>query len=254
MANRNIAVQLFSILLIGIPSLIGGCDMNTNAESDDPTRQVERDGMVDWQIAARGVKNPNVLAAMRRVPRHRFVPAEFADYAYEDHPQPIGYGQTISQPYIVAFMTEKIAPQPGQKILEVGTGSGYQAAVLAEMGLKVYSIEIVEPLAMRAAEMLKQLGYDQVTVRAGDGYHGWPEEAPFDAIIVTAAPREIPKPLMDQLAIGGRMIIPVGSFFQELILVHRTEHGYRQTRVLPVAFVPMTGEAEKGTSKSEKQD
>lgn len=254
MADRNIVVQLLSVLLVGVLSLIGGCDMNTNAEPDDPTRQVERDGMVHWQIIARGVKNQHVVAAMRKVPRHRFVPAEFADYAYEDHPQPIGYGQTISQPYIVAFMTEKIDPHPGQKVLEIGTGSGYQAAVLAEIGLNVYSIEIVEPLAKRAAATLKELGYDQVKVRVGDGYQGWPEEAPFDAIIVTAAPREIPKPLMNQLAIGGRMIIPVGTFFQELILVQRTEHGYRQTHVLPVAFVPMTGEAEKGPSKSEKQD
>lgn len=204
-----------------------------------------REQMVAQQIAARGVKDKRVLQAMRDVPRHLFVPKEMQPYAYADSPLPIGYEQTISQPYIVAFMTEALGLRPVDRVLEVGTGSGYQAAVLSVLVREVYSIEIVEPLAKEATERLKHLGYTNVKVRAGDGYRGWPEEAPFDAIIVTAAPDHIPKPLLDQLSLNGRLVIPVGKAFQTLIRITRTEKGYKKERLLPVQFVPMTGEAEK---------
>jgi protein-L-isoaspartate(D-aspartate) O-methyltransferase len=212
--------------------------------SEADARDEERLRMVSRQIESRGVRDRAVLAAMRAVPRHRFVPASEQASAYADHPLPIGYQQTISQPYIVAFMTELAAVKPGDTVLEVGTGSGYQAAVLAEMGVKVYSIEIVAPLAEQASETLAALGYD-VTVRHGDGYAGWPEHAPFDAILVTAAPPKIPEPLERQLEVGGRLVIPVGEYFQSLLVVTRTRDGYRQKDVLPVRFVPMTGEAQK---------
>jgi protein-L-isoaspartate(D-aspartate) O-methyltransferase len=182
---------------------------------------------------------------MRAVPRHRFVPEAWRRFAYSDQPLPIGEEQTISQPYIVALMTELLSLRPGDKVLEIGTGSGYQAAVLAEITDQVYSIEIIESLAESAAERLGQLGYDKVQVRAGDGYRGWPEEAPFDAIIVTAAPDHVPEPLLAELAPGGRLVIPVGSFFQELKRITRRADGtFREESVLPVRFVPMTGEAE----------
>ena len=199
--------------------------------------------MVSTQIESRGVRDPQVLRAMRAVPRHRFVPASERSSAYDDRPLPIGHQQTISQPYIVALMSELADLKPGDKVLEVGTGSGYQAAVLAEMGVKVFSIEIVAPLAKQAKATLTKLGYD-VEVRHGDGYAGWPEHAPFDAVIVTAAPPQIPEPLKEQLKIGGRLVIPVGTHFQSLIRVTRTKIGFRQESVLPVRFVPMTGEAQ----------
>lgn len=199
--------------------------------------------MVERQIASRGIRDPQVLRAMRAVPRHRFVPESQRASAYEDRPLPIGHQQTISQPYIVALMSELADLKRGDKVLEVGTGSGYQAAVLAEMGVEVFSIEIVEPLAKQAAATLSELGYD-VTVRHGDGYAGWPEHAPFDAILVTAAPPRIPEPLEAQLALGGRLVIPVGKQFQSLVRVTRTENGLRKEKVLPVRFVPMTGEVQ----------
>ena len=200
--------------------------------------------MVRTQIASRGVRDPAVLRAMRTVPRHRFVPSSRGAAAYDDRPLPIGHRQTISQPYIVALMSELAHVKPGDRVLEVGTGSGYQAAVLAEMGVKVFSIEIVEPLAKRAKATLTELGYD-VAVRHGDGYAGWPEHAPFDAVVVTAAPPKIPEPLKQQLAVGGRLVIPVGKYAQSLIVVTRTENGFEEESVLPVRFVPMTGEAQK---------
>jgi len=204
-----------------------------------------RDAMVRDQIEQRGVRDPAVLAAMRAVPRHELVPADVRDMAYEDHPLPIGHRQTISQPFIVALMTERAGVQRGDKVLEVGTGSGYQAAVLAAMGAEVYSIEIVEPLARRAAADLERLGY-RVNVRAGDGYRGWPEAAPFDAILVTAAPPRVPQPLVEQLARGGRMVIPVGENYQELRVLTRDESGtVSEQKVIPVLFVPMTGEAQE---------
>jgi protein-L-isoaspartate(D-aspartate) O-methyltransferase len=200
--------------------------------------------MVRTQVESRGVRDPDVLRAMRVVPRHRFVPASQRRAAYDDRPLPIGHNQTISQPYIVALMTELADLKPGDTVLEVGTGSGYQAAVFAEMGVRVFSIEIVGPLAEKAKATLTALGYE-VEVRHGDGYAGWPEHAPFDAVVVTAAPPKIPEPLKQQLKIGGRLVIPVGKYFQSLILVTRTKSGFRQKEVLPVTFVPMTGEAQK---------
>ncbi len=208
--------------------------------------------MVETQIAARGVRDSLVLAAMRTVPRHLFVPDNLQDSAYDDSPLPIGHGQTISQPYIVAFMTECLRLKGGERVLEVGTGSGYQAAVLAEIADSVYSIEIVEALAAEARERLKRLGYKNVNVRQGDGYRGWPDKAPFDAIIVTAAPDHVPQPLIDQLKVGGRMIIPVGSIYQELLLITKEdERRVKEEAVLPVRFVPMTGEAERRPRRDE---
>ena len=201
--------------------------------------------MVDQQIAARGVSDPATLEAMRTVPRHEFLPLRLRDEAYMDYPLPIGHGQTISQPYIVAFMTEAIRPQPGEKILEIGAGSGYQAAILAQMGADVYTVEIVEPLAEMARQTLERLGYKNAHVLHGDGYRGWPEHAPFDAIIVTCAPDKIPPDLVAQLKDGGRMIIPVGGGMnQELILLRKQDGKVEKQSVLPVRFVPMTGEAE----------
>jgi protein-L-isoaspartate(D-aspartate) O-methyltransferase len=189
--------------------------------------------------------DPRVLEAMRRVPRHEFVPEDLRDAAYEDRPLPIGHGQTISQPSIVAVMTDLLRVQPGDRILEVGTGSGYQAAILAEMGAEVYSIEIIEPLARTARERLRRLGYDRVRVKLGDGYHGWPEHAPYDGIIVTAAASHVPPPLVRQLKPGARMVIPVGGRFttQYLMLVEKQPDGTIVTRqLLPVRFVPLTGQ------------
>jgi protein-L-isoaspartate(D-aspartate) O-methyltransferase len=206
----------------------------------------ERASMVAAQVVARGVRDARVIAAMREVPRHAFVPAEMVPFAYEDRPLPIGYEQTISQPYIVAVMSELAELGSADKALEIGTGSGYQAAVLARLCREVYTIEILEPLARRARQTLAQLGMQNVHVRAGDGYQGWPEQAPFDAIVVTAAPPEIPEPLKQQLGLGGRLVIPVGTALQELRVLTRTERGFEERRVLPVRFVPMTGEAQRG--------
>ena len=205
-----------------------------------------RERMVRQQLSApvRGITNARVLDVMRQVPRHELVAPQLRDRAYDDHPLPIGHGQTISQPYIVAFMTEKLEPKPDDRVLEVGTGSGYQAAVLARLVKEVYTIEIVEPLARRAEADLIRLGYTNVHVRAGDGYQGWPEAAPFDAIIVTCAPEAVPQPLVTQLKDGGRMIIPVGPFGEQQLILLRKEAGrLEQKDVLPVRFVPMTGEA-----------
>jgi len=204
----------------------------------------KREQMVQRQIEARGVSDKKVLEAMRRVERHLFIPMIGRLVAYGDHPVSIGYGQTISQPYIVAYMTESARLEPDDKVLEIGTGSGYQAAILAEIVGEVYTIEIVEPLAEQAEKRLKDLGYDNIVVRHGDGYKGWPEEAPFDAVVVTAAPDEIPQELVKQLKVGGRMVIPVGSFYQELYRITKTENGIEKERLLPVRFVPMIHGAE----------
>lgn len=215
----------------------------------DEARQAARGReMVDTQLVARGIRDPAVLAAMGRVPRHAFVPASERAWAYEDGPLPIGDGQTISQPYVVAFMTEAAAITPGMKVLEIGTGSGYQAAVLAEVGARVWSIEIVPTLADRARATLLGLGYgDRVTLRTGDGYRGWPEVAPFDRILLTAAPERVPEPLRAQLAVGGRMVLPVGpSEAQALVILDKlADGGWREEEAFPVRFVPMTGEAER---------
>jgi protein-L-isoaspartate(D-aspartate) O-methyltransferase len=201
-----------------------------------------REAMVKQQIEARGIRDSRTLAALGKVPRHLFVPPGLGGEAYGDYPLPIGHGQTISQPYIVAFMTEAMALEGGETVLEIGTGSGYQAAVLAEIAARVFSIEIVEPLAREAAERLKRLGHTNVEVRAGDGYLGWPEQAPFDAIMVTAAAPRIPEPLKQQLKDGGRLVIPVGEpSVQELMVLTRRGSRYEERRALPVRFVPMTG-------------
>jgi protein-L-isoaspartate(D-aspartate) O-methyltransferase len=198
-----------------------------------------RDAMVRDQIEARGVRDPRVLAALRAVPRERFVPVGERDAAYDDGPLPIGHGQTISQPYIVAIMTELVRPEPGDRVLEIGTGSGYQAAVLAKLVQRVYSIEIVPELASRARSTLSELGVENVEVFVGDGYRGLPEQAPFDGILLTAAPREVPQPLLDQLALGGRLVAPVGGFDQELRVLERTAEGVTTETLFPVRFVPL---------------
>ena len=214
------------------------------AASGDESRQRERDRMVDTQIEARDVSDPRTLAALRKVPRHLFVPENVRRSAYQDSPLPIGHGQTISQPFIVAYMTEIARITPDSRVLEIGTGSGYQAAVAAELSNHVYSIEIVPALAERAAANLKEAGYDRVHLRAGDGYHGWPEAAPFDVIIVTAAADSIPAPLVNQLKENGRMIIPVGPQFgaQNLVLVTKRDGKVRTRTSMPVMFVPFTRE------------
>jgi len=245
-AAAGVAVSLLSLAL----AAAGGCGSRRegtgvqSAENDADARR--RTNMVETQIATRGVRDPRVLAAMRKVPRHLFVePAERAR-AYEDHPLPIAGSQTISQPYIVALMTELLALPEKARVLEIGTGSGYQSAVLGEIASEVYSIEILPELARAAARKLAELGYTNVTVREGDGYRGWPEHAPFDGIIVTAAPESIPQPLLEQLAPGGRMVIPVGGFFQELKVFTRGPDGrITEQSIIPVRFVPMTGEVEK---------
>ena len=205
-----------------------------------------RRSMVQKHLRPRGIADKRVLEVMGRIRRQQFVPPSRQAEAYADRPLPIGHRQTISQPYIVALMTELVRPQAGSRALDIGTGSGYQAAVLAELCGKVYSIEIVKPLAEGARKRLAALGYENVTVRHGDGYRGWAEHAPFDVIIVAAAPDHVPQPLIDQLAPGGRMVIPVGRPFQDLLLIEKTKDGtVRRKNVAPVAFVPMTGEAQR---------
>lgn len=204
-----------------------------------------REKMVLEQIERRGIKDKNVLEAMKKVPRHLFVPEEYRNEAYEDYPLPIGEGQTISQPYIVAKMTELLEIKKGEKVLEIGTGSGYQAAILAEMGAKVYTIEILPKLAENAKKTLSNLGYENIEVLVGDGFKGYLPEAPYEKIIVTAAPERIPEPLIEQLKIEGKLVIPVGKYNQELKLVTKTKEGILVESVLPVRFVPMVGEVEK---------
>lgn len=204
-------------------------------------RQGERRRMVDEQVVARGIGSGKTLGAMLRVPRHRFVPESLAHLAYSDRPLPIGLDQTISQPFIVAYMTDAAAISPKHKVLEIGSGSGYQAAVLGELAKEVYSIEIIPELGERARATLAELGYGNVYVRIGNGYEGWAEHAPYDVIIVTAAPEEVPQALIDQLAVGGRMVIPVGTKNQELMVIRKTGKGVIRRRTIPVRFVPMTG-------------
>jgi protein-L-isoaspartate(D-aspartate) O-methyltransferase len=222
--------------LAGLLAILIGVQISVNAQDYKSLREK----MVNAQLIQRGIKSAPVLSAMRKVERHLFVPKTIASRAYDDSALPIGEGQTISQPYVVAFMTETLSIQPGDRILEIGTGSGYQAAILAELCKEVYTIEIVKTLGERADSLLGRLGYKNVFVRIGDGYQGWPEAGPFDAIIVTCSPSHIPKPLQDQLREGGRMIIPVGeSSVQELVLITRQEGKLRKQNRLPVLFVPM---------------
>ncbi len=238
-------VHLLRVWIACVVFLTVGCQPNTAKEAPparpvvEHTRAPERIRMTEQQLRARGIRDPAVLAAMTRVPRHRFVPAQYQDAAYGDHPLTIGFEQTISQPYIVAYMTEAAQIAAGDRVLEIGTGSGYQAAVLAELAREVYSIEIIPELATRARTVLDELGYGNVHVRAGDGYAGWPEHAPFDAILVTAAPDHVPQALVQQLAVGGRMVIPVGTGEQEMRVITKTPTGVIEQTTLSVRFVPL---------------
>jgi protein-L-isoaspartate(D-aspartate) O-methyltransferase len=225
-----------ALIGLGLLILVGARACN----SSPPDWSALREEMVKQQIEARGVENPRVLEAMRRVPRHLFVPEAHRGKAYQDHPLPIGQGQTISQPYIVAVMTELLDPQPGDRVLEIGTGSGYQAAVLSRLVAKVYTIEIIPELAEGARIALAAEGHENVEVITGDGYRGLPDRAPFDGIVVTAAPEKVPEPLIEQLAEGGRLVIPVGGWSQDLRVLERTEEGIRTRTIFPVRFVPLT--------------
>jgi len=237
--KRRVVLQVWLVLALGGVVMAAGC----RKQEGDPWAKM-RDAMVRQQVELRGIRNPSVLAAIRSVPRHLFVPLQARKHAYDDSPQVIGSGQTISQPYIVALMTELLEIQPGDRVLEIGTGSGYQAAVLSAMGIEVYSMEIRPDLCRQAQETLGNLGYVNVHVRCGDGYGGWPEVAPFDGIVVTAAPERIPEPLIEQLREGAHMVIPVGSFYQELKVITKEGEGTTDRSVIPVRFVPMTGEIE----------
>jgi protein-L-isoaspartate(D-aspartate) O-methyltransferase len=246
---RILELSVLCLFFVGLLSSCRGKETattgTTNMEKAENQFKQARLEMVQRQIAARDVRDPRVLDAMRTVERDKFVPPSQVPYAYYDQPLPIGEGQTISQPYIVALMTELLEPKPTDVVLEVGTGSGYQAAVLAELVKEVYTIEIIPSLAESAKERLQRLGYKNVVVKAGDGYQGWKEHSPFDGIIVTAAPDHIPQPLVDQLKEGGRLVIPVGDIYQELVVITKTKTGIQKRNVIPVRFVPMTGESEK---------
>ncbi len=255
--KQYIVTLVAAVLLLSGPLVPGFCSGTQNGQPAPPVSEGsassgeyvdERRAMVANQIEARGVKSPDVLEALRAVPRHEFVSTAQQGLAYSDKPLPIGQGQTISQPYIVAYMTEILQLEAGDKVLEIGTGSGYQAAVLAEITSQVYTIEIIEELAVQASERLQRLGYTGVRTTQGDGYYGWKEYAPFDAIIVTAAAGHIPPPLLRQLKPGGRMVIPVGGVYevQSLMLVRKTSGGeVRTERLMPVRFVPFRGAAQQ---------
>jgi protein-L-isoaspartate(D-aspartate) O-methyltransferase len=234
------------LIMLAVTFVCAGCGPPAaQSLQREPEWAARRRSMVEEQIRARGIKSQRVLDAMTRVPRHRFVPDDVRSEAYDDHPLPIGHGQTISQPFIVGFMTEALQVEPSHLVLEIGTGSGYQAAVLGELARDVYTIEIIPELAERAQGLLAELGYRNVRVRAGNGYLGWPEHAPFDRIIVTAAPEEVPPALIEQLKIGGLMAIPIGVGDQELRILRRTASGIETLKTLPVRFVPMTGKPKK---------
>ena len=238
--NKIIQIPLLAFLMLLIR-----CGKESRMDQSEEHFDTLRNNMVENQIIARGVKDPLVIKAMRTVPRHLFIPKDDAAYAYLDEPRPIGEGQTISQPYIVAFMTEQLHLKPEDHVLEIGTGSGYQAAVLAQIVDSVYTIEIIPELAQKAKAVISELHYDNVVVIEGDGYNGWPKNAPYDGIIVTAAPSKIPPPLLEQLKDGGRMVLPVGEYVQELVVVNKSESGISMENVLPVRFVPMTGKIQE---------
>ncbi|KAA3610503.1 MAG: protein-L-isoaspartate(D-aspartate) O-methyltransferase [Calditrichaeota bacterium] len=225
---------------------------NRETMAEDQFTQL-RSEMVKRQILARGVKDTLVINAMKTVPRHKFVPEEDQAAAYNDEARSIGKGQTISQPYIVAFMTDELRIKPGDRVLEIGTGSGYQASILAQIADTVYSMEIIEELAESAQKTITSLGYENIIIKQGDGYLGWPEQAPFDAIMVTAAPSTIPPRLLEQLKVGGRMILPVGKYVQELVVISKNNGGHTMDSVLPVRFVPMTGKIQE-EEEQENQD
>jgi protein-L-isoaspartate(D-aspartate) O-methyltransferase len=239
-AMRPMSEPLFALVLLAALVIPVGA-----LHAQDDVYAARRLQMVQDQIRKRSIEDPKVLAAMSAVPRHIFVPETYRAQAYDDYPLPIGSNQTISQPYIVALMTSLLDLKGGENVLEVGTGSGYQAAVLAQIAAHVYTIEILDPLAERARRTLAGLGYDNVEVKVGDGWGGWPEHAPYDGILVTAAPPRVPDPLLQQLKIGGHLVVPVGSFFQDLVVYTRTPDGFEKRNVIPVRFVPMTGEAQK---------
>ncbi|MGD9162073.1 MAG: protein-L-isoaspartate(D-aspartate) O-methyltransferase [Desulfobacteraceae bacterium] len=231
-------IFLFTVFLYCTMIFTGAC-------AQEPY-EAQRNRMVKEQVIARGINDARVIRAMQRIERHLFVPAEYIQMAYRDGPLPIGYGQTISQPYIVAFMTDILKLKSDDRVLEIGTGSGYQAAVLAEICNSVFSIEVVPQLRERASSLLKKLGYDNILIKTGDGYKGWKEHAPFDAIIVTCSPTHIPKPLEEQLSEGGRMIIPVGErYIQQMVYLIKKDGKLHQEKVLPVSFVPMVDEKGK---------
>ncbi len=244
--KRLFLVSIALLMLLLQPVLLrqGSGALADEVEIGGVSSKALRESLVR-KIVAQGISDKKVVAAMKSVRRHEFVPKQYWDEAYADHPLPIGMKQTISQPFVVAYMTQMLKLDGSEKVLEIGTGSGYQAAVLAEIVDVVYTIEILEPLAMKAEKTLKRLGYNGVVVKAGDGYRGWPEHAPFDAIIVTAAPDHVPEPLVEQLKVGGRMVIPVGKWGQRLILITKDEDGVTRREDLRVLFVPMTGEAQK---------
>jgi protein-L-isoaspartate(D-aspartate) O-methyltransferase len=230
-------MQLTRLMLVVLG--LTACHGVRSGDQSDPTRARERDRMVDTQLAGRDIKDKRVLDAMRRVPRHRFVPESRQAEAYDDAPLPIGEGQTISQPYIVAYMTQMIEPSPSDRVLEIGTGSGYQAAVLAELVKEVFTIELVPELAARAKAVLDELKYANIRTRVGDGYAGWPDAAPFDKIVVTAAPDQVPQTLVDQLGENGIMVVPVGRGDQIMTVLRRTKEGVVRRETIPVRFVPM---------------
>lgn len=239
---ENIISLCLYVSILALASLSGSTDKETAYSQS-------RNEMVDSQLIGRGISDKNTIKAMRKVPRHKFVPDYVREMAYSDTPLPIGMGQTISQPYIVAYMTELLKPKKGQKILEIGTGSGYQTAILSEIGCEVYTIEIVEALAVYARKILTDMGYSNIHFKIGDGYQGWEMYSPYDGIIVAAAPSEIPEPLISQLSEKGKMVIPVGDDLQELLLVTKTKDGIKEERMSPVRFVPMRGEAEQHHGK-----
>ena len=245
-AGRRLAAPLAVLALAGGLAL-AVLTAAPPATAQGPDELAERrQRMVEEQIRGRGIRQPEVLRAMAEVPRHRFVPEALREEAYEDKALPIEYGQTISQPYIVALMTELLDLSGDEKVLEIGTGSGYHSAVLARIADEVYSIEIIEPLGRRAETRLRYLGYGKVQVRIGDGYAGWPQQKPFDAIILTAAPPRLPEPLFEQLKVGGRMVVPVGDYLQDLLLIVKNRDGtHTSKRIAPVVFVPMTGEVQQ---------
>jgi protein-L-isoaspartate(D-aspartate) O-methyltransferase len=251
LASGTSGAALALALVFGVTPLGAACARGARVTalerggSGEEAYAAQRAEMVRTQVRARGIENARVLEALGRVPRHLFVPEEMRPGSYGDHPLPIGHEQTISQPYIVALMTDLLKLDGNETVLEIGTGSGYQAAVLGELADQVYTIEIVEALAEESRARLAELGYENVHVRAGDGYRGWPEHAPFDAIILTAAPPAIPQPLIDQLAPGGILVAPVGDVYQELVVMEKTARGLERREVIPVRFVPMTGEAQE---------
>ena len=240
-----ILVGIFSFLLLSQTTYALPLQSPTHSPSELQVEQnnnffsEQRKKMVTEQIKERGITTKTVLEAMSKVPRHYFVPPHLAHLAYTDSPLPINYGQTISQPYIVAYMTELAEVKPEDKVLEIGTGSGYQAAVLAELTQEVYSIEIIPELAQKARQTLEKLDYDNIHLKIGDGYKGWPEHSPYQRILVTAAPEKIPPALIDQLATNGKMIIPVGKYYQHIVIVTKTNNGITKQKTIPVLFVPM---------------